>query len=211
MKHLNQYINIRKRKSSLAPQNTKELIKIVLDEMKRFGNDTDLNHIDVSGVKTFYSVFNTFFNHEFINFNCDISKWDVSNVISMEYAFNGCENFNGDLSEWDVSNVISFCGMFNHCTIFNCDISKWDTHKAVDMNTMFQLAKEFNQPIGTWNTDNVINVDHMFWNAKKLDQDFSSWSFPLIKAKGSYGVFLGTSMKKEHMPKNNWIDCTISI
>ena len=101
--------------------------------------------------------------------------------------------------------------MFNQCSIFNCDISRWDTHKAKDMNAMFQLAKKFNQPIGVWNTDNVISVDHMFWNAKKLDQDFSSWSFPLIKAKGgNYGVFLGTSMKKEYMPKNSWIDCRVS-
>ena len=46
-------------------------------------------------------------------FNDDISSWDVSNVVSMERMFHGCETFNQDLSYWDVSNVTNMRGMFH--------------------------------------------------------------------------------------------------
>ena len=39
-------------------------------------------------------------------FNGDISKWDVSNVESMNQMFYKSE-FNGDISNWDVSKVTS--------------------------------------------------------------------------------------------------------
>ena len=206
MKHLNQYINIRKRKSTIVPKKEKELTSIILEEMRNFGNDVDLNHIDVSEMKSMFSVFNVFFHKEFVNFNGDISKWDVSNVYNMEYIFHGCENFNGDISEWDVHNVVNFCGAFDHCKVFNCDISDWDTSKASDMSTMFQFADAFNQPIGKWNTDKVWVCDHMFFKAKSFNQDLSSWTFPLIYSNGNYGVFTDCPIKEEWKPKNKWLD-----
>ncbi|WP_342261463.1 BspA family leucine-rich repeat surface protein [Spiroplasma endosymbiont of Notiophilus biguttatus] len=39
------------------------------------------------------------------NFNQDISNWDVSNVINMNYMFLFTSSFNQDISIWDVSNV----------------------------------------------------------------------------------------------------------
>ena len=37
--------------------------------------------------------------------NIDISKWNVSNVTSMNSMFYKCKEFSSDLSKWDVSNV----------------------------------------------------------------------------------------------------------
>ena len=48
-------------------------------------------------------------------FNGDISKWDVSNVISMSYMFSNMpwrHGFCGDISQWNVSNVTDMSGMF---------------------------------------------------------------------------------------------------
>ena len=39
------------------------------------------------------------------NFNQDISKWDVSNVLSMESMFRGALFFDQDLSGWNVVKV----------------------------------------------------------------------------------------------------------
>ena len=50
-----------------------------------------------------------------INFNSDLSNWDVSNVKSMAFMFKGCENFNCDLSKWNVSIVKNMAGMFDGC------------------------------------------------------------------------------------------------
>ena len=43
--------------------------------------------------------------------DCDLSKWDVSNVTSMETMFYQCVNLNCDLSKWDVSNVTSMVSL----------------------------------------------------------------------------------------------------
>ena len=60
-------------------------------------------------------------------FNEDISKWDVSNVTTMEYMFSYALAFNGDLSSWDVSNVTTMKGMFLGASSFNLkNIETWD-------------------------------------------------------------------------------------
>ena len=51
------------------------------------------------------------------NFNCDLSKWDVSNVLNMEYMFYNCKKFNCDLSSWNVSKVKDMSFMFDECTL----------------------------------------------------------------------------------------------
>ena len=52
------------------------------------------------------------------DFNGNISKWDVSNVINMRYIFSGCKSFNQDISNWDVSNAkYSRQFMFHNCPI----------------------------------------------------------------------------------------------
>ena len=47
----------------------------------------------------------------------DISKWNVPNVMDMDFMFYDCKTFNQDLSDWDVSNVKNISGMFNNCSI----------------------------------------------------------------------------------------------
>ena len=45
-------------------------------------------------------------------FNQDISKWDVGNVIDMEHMFRNNYTFSQDLSKWNVSNL-KYCRMFD--------------------------------------------------------------------------------------------------
>ena len=55
--------------------------------------------------------------------DCNISKWDVSNVTNMLNMFKG-SIFSGDISKWDVSNVKDMSYMFMQ-SLFNQDISNW--------------------------------------------------------------------------------------
>ena len=49
-------------------------------------------------------------------FNCNLSKWNVSNVTNMKYMFQNCENFKAkDLDKWNVSNVKNMEYMFDNC------------------------------------------------------------------------------------------------
>ena len=52
----------------------------------------------------------------------------------------GAATFNEDLSRWNVSAVVSAYAMFEGATSFNQDISKWDVRNVKDMQAMFSGA-----------------------------------------------------------------------
>jgi surface protein len=58
-------------------------------------------------------------------FNENISSWDVSNVVNMEYMFYYAQAFNGDLSGWNVSGVSNMAQMFYGAKSFNQDLCSW--------------------------------------------------------------------------------------
>ena len=74
------------------------LKKLISKEIEKQGLNANLNHIDVSNVKSMDFIFYD------SAFNGNISKWDVSNVESMDYMFMESK-FNKDISKWNVRNV----------------------------------------------------------------------------------------------------------
>ena len=141
----------------------RELQKIIVDTIKEEGPNCDLNWIDVSGITDMSFLFNFTecldysaaqqFKKQY-PFNCDISKWDVSNVVNMDSMFCGEDEFNQDISNWDVSNV-------------------------TNMEYMFCGAAKFNQPIGKWNVSNVKVFQNMFNWAESFNQNISNWKLRL--------------------------------
>ena len=82
-----------------------DLLKLIYLCMDLYGDECDLNWIDVSKVKEMPFLFQ---NSEF---NGNISGWDVSHVTNMEWMF--CDSqFNGNISSWNVSSVENMHGMF---------------------------------------------------------------------------------------------------
>ena len=134
------------------PTTKEELREIIAERINNEGNEVDLNDIDVSGITDMSYLF------EGLDFNGNISKWNVSKVTNMEGMFYGCRNFNQDISCWSVSKVILMYDMFYGCKKFDQDISKWDVSNVTDMGYMFSFCEKFNQDISTWN---VLNVDEM--------------------------------------------------
>ena len=140
-----------------------------------------MNWLNVSGITKMETLFDGGMSDEydedaFNNYNGDISKWDVSNVKTMEGMF-AFSLFNGDISEWDVSNVEDMSFMFGgdgaNVTVFNRDISKWDTSKVKDMSRMFYCSK-FNQDISGWDVSHVENMSYMF-TCSEFNLDISRW------------------------------------
>ena len=128
----------------------KDLIDYFIEQ---FGNECNLNWIDVSNATDMNNMFS------WSMFNGDISKWDVSNVTNMQYMFYGAE-FNKDISNWDVSNVKDMRCMFAESQ-FNGNISNWDVSNVIDMCYMFSDS-QFNGDISQWNVSNVTNMHCMF-------------------------------------------------
>ncbi len=114
------------------PYSKEDIQEIVRKEMAINGTSADLNGISIIGITDLSNLFNSSICLEF---NGDISKWDVSRVTDM-YGMFAHSHFNGDISNWDVSSVTSMQSMFSS-SHFNGDISKWDVSKVTDMNGMF--------------------------------------------------------------------------
>ena len=91
MKSLTHYIQekliIKKNKKNnykYFPETKKELKDIIRQRIKQEGIEVNLNDIDVSHITDMSYLF------QFLDFNGDISKWDVSNVKNNNFIFDYC-------------------------------------------------------------------------------------------------------------------------
>ncbi|MGB3464773.1 MAG: BspA family leucine-rich repeat surface protein [Cyclobacteriaceae bacterium] len=118
------------------------------------------------------------FNQSFRNWNgvdfSAVDTPDLSQGPDMFRAFSDNSNFNADLSRWDVSQVTSLQGLFNSCTNFNGDISQWNVENVINMESVF-IRSGFNGDVSEWNTSNVTNMVNTFRDAARFDQDLSEW------------------------------------
>ena len=137
-----------------------------------------MNHLDVSGItdmsELFYSdpmVDST------IRFKGDISKWDVSNVTTMERMFMGSA-FHGDISHWNTSKVTDMHGMFYH-SAFQGDVSGWNVSNVTDMNHMF-FACPMQSDVSQWDVSKVENMQGMFAHSQ-MNGDVSRWDVRLVR------------------------------
>lgn len=60
-----------------------------------------------------------------INFDQDISLWDVSSVTRMHSMFYGASSFSRDISSWNISAVVDTIGMFSKASNFNYSLCSW--------------------------------------------------------------------------------------
>ena len=124
MKSINQYISEKlivnkytRVKHNYFPETKEELQELIKHLIEERGNNADFNDIDTSKITDMSYLFYEL-NDFKKDFNGDISKWDVSNVINMRSMFNECESFNQPLDNWNVSNVKYMHEMFDGCTNF---------------------------------------------------------------------------------------------
>ena len=163
-----EYLRLNESESTVQPKDLGELRQIITDTVKEKGLDCDLNFIDTSKITDMTLLFNA---QKLQGFNGDISKWDVSNVKSMECMFMN-SYFNGDISKWDVSNVENMECMFANSK-FNQDISKWDVSSVETMRSMFEDSV-FNRDISRWTPRKLRYADNMFTKSK-FSRDLSKW------------------------------------
>ena len=94
---------------------------------------------------------------------------DTSNVTNMVWMFFGNSKLTsvGDLSKWNTSNVTSMDTMFFESNLTSVgDLSKWNTSNVTNMDGMFggsQLTSVGD--LSQWNTSNVTSMDTMFFES----------------------------------------------
>lgn len=94
----------------IVAKDREHLLDLIQKTIIRFGNNCDLNIIDVSNVPNLSYMFAD------SKFNGDISRWDVSKATNMYAMFCNSE-FKGDISKWDVSNVTKMDRMFENSAL----------------------------------------------------------------------------------------------
>lgn len=110
-----------------------------------------------------------------INFNSDISNWDVSNITDMSYMFYYDQKFNADISSWNVSNVTNMSNMFYDAYRFQGDLSNWNVFNVTNMRGMFAFSSGIISNISNWNVSKVKNMSGMFINCNLSQCDLSKW------------------------------------
>ena len=163
---INNLANFDKFKGLIKANDKGHLKQLIGIGQHLFGDDGNFNWIDTSKITDMSSLFDNA-----INFNGDISRWDVSNVTNMDSMFWGSK-FNRDISKWDVSNVTNMEFMFASSK-FNGDISNWDVRNVEHMRGMF-ASSEFNGDISKWDVSNVEDMSFMFANSK-FNGNISMW------------------------------------
>ena len=88
---MKQLPKLSKYKSNIVVATNENIKQLVEEGIRLYGNNANLNYIDVSRVTDMSYLF---YKSEF---NGDISKWDVSNVTNMFSMFESSK-FNGDIS-----------------------------------------------------------------------------------------------------------------
>jgi len=104
----------------------------------------------------------------------DLNWINTSGLLTLEQLCQGTEYFNGDISKWDVSSVTNMKYAFQN-SVFNGDLSRWDVSSVYTMQQMFENSL-FNQPLDAWKDKigKCHNFQSMFQNGM-YKHDLSSW------------------------------------
>ena len=105
-----------------------------------------------------------------LNFNEDISHWDVSRATSMNQMFRDCAVFNQNLNKWNTSRLQDASYMFYGVSTFNQDIGGWDVSSVTDFSYMLRYTA-FNQDISGWDTTSVNIISGMYLNTPLQPQE----------------------------------------
>ena len=104
----------------------------------------------------------------------DLNKFDISNVINIEYIFHKCQSLDYlDLSNFNTSNISNMEGIFYECLKLKeiKGINNFKTSNVTKMSMMFQLCKTIEYlDLSNFNTSNVIDMSYMFSKCYKLKE-----------------------------------------
>ena len=110
-----------------------------------------------------------------VNFNEDLSNWEMGQVTDMQSMFEGATSFDGNLTYnggyvWNVDSVVNMANAFKDAIAFTGKgLETWNANfqNVNDTSGMFNGATSFTDltKVYHWNINNVLDADTMFDNS----------------------------------------------
>lgn len=135
--------------------------------------DYQLNWLNVSEVTDFSNAFYG------LQYNGDISKWDMSNATNINSMFM-YSNFSGDISEWNMTSVQNADFLFAYST-FNSDVSKWSMPNLKSIKYLFYNNNIFNFNISGWCPQRIRYAKNAFPEKQIFKDSIKTWNFSSCK------------------------------
>jgi surface protein len=194
--------NLKTNNYDYFPETNKELRELIDKIIYKYGICADLNNVRVSYINNFEDVFSGK-----VQFNGDVSEWDVSNGLDFRFMFFICRNFNSNVSMWDISNGKYFEYMFSSCDDFNSNLSKWNVSNGKYFFHMFEECYNFNSDLSNWDVSNGTDFDYMFYECKSFNADLSNWKVSNAKSWKSFADSSLLEKYPERIPEKFRNDC----
>lgn len=96
----------------------------------------------------------------------DLSKCDMSRIISAEKMFAGCSGEITGLNCWNTAKLENAKKMFNGASIGELNLSQWNTQNITNVEAMFEECTSHKIDISSWNPSNITDMSYVFCNAK---------------------------------------------
>ena len=168
--------------TSLADLNIRNLKTSNVTNMANMFNNCfeltnlDLSNFDTSNVTTMQGMFAGDRNLKSIKFG---QSFDTSNVTKMGVMFNGCESLTElDVSKFNTSKAIDMNYMFGGLPNIHLDLRNFDTSKVTNMSFMFANSNFTSLDLSSFDTSNVTTMSWMFSDASNLQTIYvgTKWS-----------------------------------
>lgn len=134
----------------------------------------DLSMLDTSKVEDISCMFLMCRTLRELNLN------SFDSLTAMNSTFNCCgRNLDVDLSKFNTSNVTSMNSLFAQSTLSSIDVSGFDTSNVTDMNSMFEASCYYNKSLdlSNFDTSKVTDMAYMFIDCIHLERlDLSSFN-----------------------------------
>lgn len=109
-----------------------------------------------------------------------IEDLDVSNIEETDYMFNFCIVLKKlDLSKWNVSKLVTCKAMFNNCQSLEEINISWNTKQLTNVKFMFKECYQLKKVIGLdkWDISNIKHKTDMFkFTPLKTDKNLPNWA-----------------------------------
>lgn len=136
---------------------------------------------DTSRVTDMTRLFSMEREPSLVNFNANITHWDVSQVTSLRNTFYGNTAMNFDLHRWNVSSVTDMSGAFAHTQAYEGHgLRDWAsaTSQVVNASHMFRQSLVFNSHgVHLWDLRSLRDASQMFQGATAFQGGTQRWTW----------------------------------